>query len=162
MSTNEILVIIVSFILIVLGGIGSILPILPGVPLSYAGLFLYAWYTDFEQVGSTALVIFGILTLLTIVLDFIGPGLGAKRYKASKYGVIGSMIGAFAGIFILGPLGLLLGPFIGGFIGEYYSGGDINAAGKAAWGSFVGFAVGSLLKVVIAVAMLAYFVYALF
>ncbi len=158
---NEILIIITSVILVILGGIGSVLPIFPGIPVSFAGLFLYAWYTDFERIGPWALVIFAVLTLITMILDVVGPGLGAKQYKASRYGVIGSMIGAFLGIFVLGPLGLILGPFIGGFIGEYMYSGNFDVATKSAWGSFTGFAIGSLLKICLAFAMLAYLIFAL-
>lgn len=159
---NHILVSLVSAFLIILGGIGSVLPILPGPPLSYGGLLLYAWYTDFEKIPPTALVIFGVLTLLTFIVDLFAPALGAKGYKASRYGVLGSMIGAFAGIFVLGPLGIIIGPFIGGFIGEMIHAQNMENATKVAWGSFVGFVIGSLFKMAVIVSMFVYFVYALF
>lgn len=159
---NNILLAIVSGGLIVVGAVGSVLPILPGPPLSFGGLWLYAWYTDYEKITPTVLVVFGILTLLTMIVDFIAPALGAKGYKASRYGIIGSLIGAFAGIFVLGPFGIIIGPFIGGFIGELIYAQNYEHATKVALGSFIGFLIGSLFKVAVIAGMLIYFVYALF
>lgn len=148
--------------LIVIGLIGSVLPLLPGQPLSYAGLFLYAWHTNYEKITPTVLVVFGVLTALTMLFDFLAPALGAKGYKASRFGVIGSMLGAFAGVFVLGPLGIILGPFIGGFVGELISTKNYDHAFRAAWGSFVGFALGSLFKIAVVTGMFVYFIYSLF
>jgi uncharacterized protein len=159
---KEIIVAFISGLLIVLGGVGSFLPVLPGPPLSFGGLLLYAWYTGFDKISPTVLLIFGLLTLATMVLDFVAPALGAKGYKASKYGTIGSFIGAFAGMFVLGPIGIILGPFIGGFVGELMYLSNIDQAYKTAWGSFIGFLIGSAFRLGVILSMLAYFVYAVF
>lgn len=149
-------------VLIVFGGLGSILPILPGTPLSFGALWLWAWYTDYEKITPTLLMVFGILTVLTMVVDFLAPALGAKGYKASRSGIIGSMVGAFAGIFILGPLGIVVGPFVGGFVGELINARNYEHAARVAWGSFVGFVIGSMFKLAVVVGMLVYFIYSLF
>lgn len=158
----DILVSLGAGLLILIGVLGSVLPLLPGQPLSYAGLFLYAWYTNYEKITPTVLVVFGILTILTMLFDFIAPALGAKGYKASRLGVIGSALGAFLGIFVLGPLGIIIGPFVGGFLGEIISGRSHEHAFKSAWGSFVGFALGSLFKLAVVIGMFVYFIYSLF
>jgi uncharacterized protein YqgC (DUF456 family) len=162
MDVNEITIALVSGLLIIIGAIGSFLPILPGPPISFAGLWLYAWQTDYEKITPLVLIIFGVLTLLTFVVDFFAPALGARGYKASNYGIIGSMIGAFGGIFLLGPLGVILGPFIGAFIGEMIYARNFDNAWKVAWGSFIGFLIGTVFKLAVIVGMLAYFIYSLF
>jgi uncharacterized protein len=159
---NEILVAVASGLLIIIGAIGSFLPILPGPPLSFAGLWLYAWSTNYEKLTPTTLIVFAVLTILTMVVDFIAPALGAKGYKASRYGTIGSFVGAFLGIFVMGPIGIIVGPFIGGFIGEFIFAKSLKQAGNVALGSLVGFAIGSLFKAAVIVGMLVYFIYALF
>ncbi len=159
---KEIIIAVISGLLIITGGIGSILPILPGVPLAYGGLLLYGWFTHFEKITPLALIIFGLLTIITFVIDFVAPAMGAKGYKASRYGIMGSMIGGFLGIFVMGPVGIILGPFIGGFIGELVSVNNFESASKTAWGSFVGLMIGSLFKLAVIAGMLIYFVYALF
>ncbi len=158
----DVLITIVSGLMIVIGFIGSVLPVLPGPPLSYAGLFVYAWWTGFDRIGWIPLVIFGALTVLTLVVDVISPALGAKGYKASKYGAWGSIIGAFMGMFVLGPIGIILGPFLGAFIGEYIHAQNHERALRVAWGAFVGFLIGSAFRLAVVVAMFGYFIYALF
>jgi len=158
----DILVALAAFALLAIGGLGSVLPILPGPPLSFAGLWLYAWWTDYEKLTPTVLVVFGILTLLTFVTDALSPALGAKGYKASSWGVIGSFIGAFAGVFVMGPVGIILGPFIGAFAGEMLHSRNMQRSTRVAWGSFVGFVVGSLFKLAVIVGMLVYMIYSLF
>lgn len=153
---------ILSIIIIILGGAGSVLPVLPGVPLSFAGLWLYAWATGYQQISVTVLVVFAVLTALTMVLDFVAPALGAKGYKASRSGVWGSVIGAFLGAFVLGPVGIIVGPFVGAFIGEFMVAQNAHYAMRVAWGSFVGFAVGALVKITLVVAMLGYLIYSVF
>jgi uncharacterized protein YqgC (DUF456 family) len=161
-TIKEILIALSSGFLIILGGLGAVLPIIPGPPLSFGGLWLYAWFTEYEKITPTVLIIFGILTALTFVTDIIAPALGARGYKASKYGVWGSMLGAFAGIFVLGPLGIIIGPFVGGFIGEMINARNLDNAVNVAWGSFIGFIIGSLFKLAVIIGMLVYFVYSLF
>jgi len=124
-------------------------------------LFLYAWFTDYEKITPLVLIIFGILLLLTIIVDVAAPALGAKGYKSSRYGVIGSILGAFLGMFFL-PIGIIVGPFVGGFVGEYFFGRNLEHATRVAWGSFVGLLIGSLFKLAVIAGMFVYFVYALF
>ncbi len=162
MDSSDILVSVISGVLILLGAVGSVLPILPGPPLSFGALWFFAWATDYERIGAGALWVFGILTLLTLVVDFFAPALGAKGYKASRYGIIGSFIGAFGGLFVFGPIGIILGPFIGGFIGEVVHARNYDQAMRVAWGSFIGFLIGSVFKISVILGMFVYFIYSLF
>jgi uncharacterized protein len=162
MMAQDVAIGLVSAILIVMGGLGSLLPVLPGTPLSFGGLWLWAWHTNYETITPTVLLVFGILTALTFVIDFFAPALGAKGYKATRYGVIGSMLGAFLGVFVMGPIGIILGPFIGGFLGEILASKGYEHATRVAWGSFVGLVIGALFKLALVMAMLVYFIYSLF
>lgn len=159
---NHTLVAIISAILMLGGIAGSILPFLPGPPLGLAGLLLYAIVTKFQTVSVAAIIIFGALTILTIVLDVAAPALGAKGKKASRQGVWGSIIGGIAGMFVMGPFGIVIGPFVGAFIGEYLNKPNSEQALRAAWGSFLGFLVGTLARTAVAIAMGVYFLYAIF
>ena len=155
------MLIVLAAILILLGVIGAVLPFLPGPPLALAGLIIYGFATDFNKVSVTAVVVFSLLTVLVLVLDVAAPALGAKGYKASRAGVAGSFIGALVGIFALGPLGIIIGPFVGGFAGEIMTSPDAHRAWRTAWGAFVGFLVGTVVRLGLTFAMAGYFVYAL-
>jgi uncharacterized protein len=99
------------------------------------------------------------ITVVITVLDYVVPLYGTRKYGGSKYGVWGSTIGLIAG-FWLGPLGIIIGPFVGAFVGEFIASNNSEHALKAAWGSFVGFLFGTLLKLVVCLVM-AWYLFAL-
>jgi hypothetical protein len=130
--------IIICSILMLLGLAGSILPILPGPPLSFIVLFLLALLKHFSPpLTPTLVIILAIVTVLVIVMDYILPLLGAKRYGASKWGVWGSVLGMVIGIF-LSPLAMLLGAFIGAVVAEWLAGKKEVEALRAGWGVMMG------------------------
>src|SRR3990167_9554982 len=108
----DIIWIILSGFLIFIGMAGTILPFLPGPPVSLAGLILFGFVTNFEKVGVTAIAVFSALTLLTILFDIFGPALATKGYKSTGYGATGALLGAIFGVVFLGPIGAFLGPFL--------------------------------------------------
>src|SRR3989344_993432 len=110
---GEILLIMVVLALFAVGFLGIFLPIVPGVALAWLGLFIYAIVQDFQTISLTTVLIFLGLTLFTWITDFLAPMIGAKKYHASRYGVIGSSLGLLIGVLILGPIGIVAGPFLG-------------------------------------------------
>ena len=144
--------------LLILAGIaGTILPALPGVPLVFAGMLLAAWADGFQHVPVWVMVVLGVLTLASIGIDVFATSLGAKRVGATKLAVFGAALGTFAGLF-LGPLGLILGPFVGAVAGELMTGRDWKNASRVGFGTWLGLAIGTALKVALLFAMLGIFV----
>jgi uncharacterized protein YqgC (DUF456 family) len=152
---NNIVLVIVSAILIILGTLGSVLPFLPGLPVALAGLLIFAAYSKF--VPGWVLIVFSILTLLTIIADVLAPAIAAKGRKASRSGVIGTLIGGFVGIFIFPPFGILIGPFLGAFIGEIMNEASTEHATRVAIASVFGMILGSIFKLVVGASMFLYF-----
>lgn len=155
----QLLMWILAGVLIVLGLAGLILPVLPGIPLVYAGLVLLAWAEDFVHVGWLTLTLLGVLTLLSYGIDFLATALGAKRFGASPRAVMGAALGAVAGLFF-GLLGILLGPFVGAVLGEFSRKATLEEATRAGVGATLGLLFGTLLKVALAFTMLGVFVLA--
>jgi len=153
----DILLWILATILVCGGLVGLVFPVLPGVPILYAGLFVAAWAEDFAYVGSKTLIILGIMTALSYVLDFLAGAFGAKRFGASRRAVVGATLGAIVGIFF-GIPGILLGPFIGAVLGELSNHPDLKAAGLAGVGATLGLALGVAAKLALAFTMLGIFV----
>lgn len=147
------LLLIISIVLIVIGIIGAVIPILPGPPLSFAGL-LIVHYTRFADFDPSTLLILGFLAITVQILDYVVPAWGTKKFGGTKYGAWGSIIGLIIGLFFvpaIGPFGIftiLAGPFIGAWIGETIAGQNRDKALKAAFGSFIGFLTGTLMKLV--------------
>lgn len=144
---------------ILAGIVGSVAPLLPGPPLSYAGFLIVQLRSDPPFSLNFMLTWAGIVVAVT-VLEYLIPVYGTKKFGGSKYGLWGCSIGLVAGIF-LGPWGIFLGPFAGAFIGELIANNQSQQALKAALGSFIGFLFSTLLKLVVSVVMAWYFVLAL-
>jgi len=147
-------------LLILLGLAGTILPAIPGVPLVFAGMLLAAWAGNFDKVSIWTVVLLGVLTALAVVLEIVASAVGAKRTGASWLAFagagIGTLIGAFAGI-----VGLLLGPFVGAVIGEWFATRNMPQATRAGVGAAIGFIVGTAAKLALCFAMLGIFVTAI-
>jgi uncharacterized protein YqgC (DUF456 family) len=158
---GEIGLIILAVVLILVALAGVVLPILPGAPVAWVGIFIYALATDFREVSVQAVVWLGALALFTLVLDVLGPVLGAKNQKAGGRAIFGSILGALLGAAVLGPVGILLGPFLGAFLGELSVSKDADRAFKSAVGALAGFFVGAVIKIGIVLIMAGYFAYAL-
>ena len=150
--------------LVLLGFIGSILPIIPGPPISWVGLLLLKW-TDFVQdhgaAYENALWILLFFVVLVTILDYVVPIMGTKKFGGSKRGVWGATIGVVVGLFF-GPLGIIIGPFLGAYIGEITTGKKEREDLRAAWGSFVGFLLGVGMKLMVCGAILFFFIRYLF
>lgn len=151
----------IAVILILVGIAGVILPALPGLPLVFIGMLLAAWAGDFQQIGWFPLVLLGLLTLLSVAVDFFATLVGAKRVGASKKALWGALLGTIAGIFF-GPIGLFAGPFVGALLGELWHGREIGQATKVGLGTWLGIVLGIVLKLGLAFAMLGLFVFAWF
>lgn len=148
-------------ILVLVGVAGTVLPALPGVPVVFAGMCLAAWAGGFEQVGPVMLVVLGLLTALSLIIDFMAAAMGAKRVGASRLAVVGAVIGTFAGLFF-GPVGLLAGPFVGALLGELIHVREIRHATRVGIGTWIGVVVGTVLKLGLAFGMLGLFAFAWF
>lgn len=128
------------------GLIGCIIPGLPGVPIAYAGLWI-AQATERVDFSWQPLLVWGIVTIVVTVLDYVIPALGTKRYGGTKWGVWGSTVGVFVGMFF-GAVGVILGPLLGAILGEMLNGKEWNEALRAGWGSFIGLLFGTILKLI--------------
>jgi uncharacterized protein YqgC (DUF456 family) len=157
----ESITIAIGSILMLLGLAGSILPILPGPPLSFIGLLLLALVKHFSPPLTPALVIIlAVVTIFVIVMDYVIPLLGAKRYGASKWGVWGSVLGMAIGIF-WSPFGMLVGAFVGAVLVEWFVGKEKGGALRAGWGVVMGTLFATILRLGVSGVMTYYFVRAL-
>nr|WP_299383011.1 DUF456 domain-containing protein [Allomuricauda sp.] len=155
----DIVLLVVGFVFMVVGILGSFLPVLPGPPLSWVGLLLLyltkAVPDNWWILGGTLILALGIT-----VMDYVIPAAGTKKFGGSKAGMWGSIIGLLVAIFfpVFGPFGIIIWPFVGALVGELMNKADQKTAMKAAFGSFIGFLTGTFLKFVITAAYLVFFI----
>ena len=153
----DFLLLIIGFLCMVVGILGSVLPILPGPIMSWIGLFLL-YFTKTVPQNNWILGITFIATIAITILDYTIPAKGAKRFGGSRYGVWGTNIGLIIGLFFP-PIGFIIGLFVGAFVGEIcFNPNDQNRALKAAFGAFLGFLTSSFIKLALGVAYLILFV----
>jgi hypothetical protein len=155
----DILLWFLAAMLVLVGLAGTLLPILPGVPLVFGGLLLAAWIDGFAHVGWPLLLVLAVLTLLSVVVDVAASSLGAKRAGAGRAAMLGAAIGTLVGLFF-GLAGLLIGPFLGAAAGQFLVRQNLADAGRAGVGAWVGFLLGSVAKLALGLAMVVIFVVA--
>jgi hypothetical protein len=159
---KEIILSVVSVVLMLAGLVGIVLPFLPGIHLVWLGFFIYASVTGFETISLLVTMVFLGLTLALTLLDVLAPLWGAKKYRASKWGILGAFLGTIIGVFIFNVLGVIIGPFLGALAGELLAGKDRKQAFQSALGAFVGFLAGTLVKLALALAMFGFFIFSFF
>jgi uncharacterized protein YqgC (DUF456 family) len=141
----------------VIGILGCLVPILPGPPFSYLGLILLQLTTR-HPFSPRFLILYGILTVLALVIDYVIPIYGTKKFQGTAYGIWGSIIGMIIGIMFFSPFGIIFGPLVGAFLGELFAKKDIARAMKSSLGSLIGFLAGTAIKLVLSMTMAYYYV----
>ncbi|GAB2760376.1 DUF456 domain-containing protein [Salinimicrobium soli] len=154
----DILLLTVGALLMILGLMGSFLPVLPGIPLSWAGL-LVLHLAPAVPMNLTFLGVTLLVTIIIFALQYAIPALGTKYLGGSRAGMIGATIGLVAGIFIPIPFAVLIAPFIGAYIGEIINRTDSRSALKAASGSFIGLLASTFMELIVTFIFLLLFVY---
>ncbi len=155
----DIFLLILGFMLMLTGILGSFLPVLPGTPVSWLGLLLLyltnAVPNDWWFLGITLTV-----ALIVFAMDYLIPALGTRKFGGTRAGMIGTTLGLLVAIIfpILGILGIIIWPFVGAFLGELLNKADQKSALKAAFGSFIGFLTGTFLKFVVTIIFLGLFI----
>ena len=155
----DIVLLVLGFVLMLTGILGSFLPVLPGTPVSWLGLLLLhltaAVPDDWWFLGITLAI-----ALIVFAMDYLIPALGTKKFGGTKAGMIGTTLGLVVAIVfpILGILGIIIWPFVGAFLGELLNKADQKSALKAAFGSFIGFLTGTFLKFVVTIIFMGLFI----
>ena len=152
---------IAALLLIVGGLVGTVLPILPGAPMVFFGLWLLALSDGYRHVGWPTLTVLGVIVVLTVVIDFVASALGARKVGASRQAVTGALLGSIIGMFF-GIPGLLLGPFVGAVIGELVAQSHVEQATRVGIATWLGLLAGSIAKLALCLTMILVFAFAWF
>jgi len=152
----HILLDVIATVLIVVGLAGAVVPMLPGIPLIFGGIWLAAGADRYQHVSSAWLIGIACIAAVGMILDFTAAALGAKRVGASAPAISGALIGTIIGLF-LGIPGLVFGPFLGALIGELSAGHSLlrsTHVGIAAW---IGLLFGTVIKLAASIMMVVLF-----
>ncbi|WP_202708332.1 DUF456 domain-containing protein [Sporosalibacterium faouarense] len=154
----EIILIIVSLVIMLIGFIGVFLPAIPGTGLIFITALVYGIITKFSEITVTIIVILGILTVVSLVLDYIASLITTKKAGASRFGLAGALIGGITGFIIFSLVGFLIGQFLGAIIGELIKRTDTKKSIKIGLATFVGYILGVVANSTIAASMIVIFI----
>ncbi|AGL01540.1 DUF456 domain-containing protein [Desulfoscipio gibsoniae] len=158
----QVLAMILAVLFFIVGLAGSVLPVIPGAILIWLGMLIYGILTQFETLGTVFFIGQAMAAALVYVTDYLAGAYGVKRYSGSKYAVYGCVIGTLLGIIILGPAGIIFGPFAGAVAGELLNQKPLNSALRIGVGTLVGLMGGVIIKLAIQIAMIVWFFWAVF
>lgn len=151
----EIFIAVIGALLVIIGLLGTFIPMLPGTPVSYAGLLLLLLIPGCTLTWKFFLV-WGIVVVVLQILNYFIPIWGVNKFGGTKYGQWGSVLGVIVGLFA-GPLGIIVGPFVGAVIGELIAGTNFSDSLRAGFGSFLGTFIGMVLGIIVAAILMFYY-----
>lgn len=164
----EYIVVVLGILLLSVAVAGTVLPGLPGPPLALGALFLLFGNPKASGVMAESnyiwLAIFCVIVIVVTILDYYLPIWGTKKFGGTQAGVRGSTIGLVIGViasFFTFASSIIIGPFIGAIAGEMMAGESKDTAIRSGIGSFIGFAVGTIMKVIVILSITGYFIYTL-
>jgi uncharacterized protein YqgC (DUF456 family) len=148
---------ILASLFFLFGLAGTFIPALPGAPLIFLGMLIYGYFDGFVHLNWTFYLLQGLAVIIVFLLDYLAGVWGVKRYGGSKIAVWGSIIGSIIGLIFLGPLGIILGPFLGAIAGELLMKKSAEQALRSGWGTVIGFLGGLMMKLTVEIAMIIWF-----
>ena len=145
---------LISIVLLILGILGTFIPVLPGLLLSLCGLLIYKFGTD-ATLDMVYIWIFVFLTAVSVILNYVIPARTNRKYGGTRWGSVGSVIGTLVGMFFIPvPFGFLIGMFLGVFVGELlHDASDKKKAWNSTKGAFIGFLYGTGFNFMVGLAM---------
>jgi uncharacterized protein YqgC (DUF456 family) len=156
----SVVAVILSLALMLVGLAGSVLPVVPGLPIIFAAFLGYGLYSDWTEYGLWTMIAVGVVVVLSVVLDQLASAMGAKKFGAGKAGMIGAFVGAIVGAIIFNIAGLILGTFLGAAAFELiFAKRDVSDSLKAGAGALLGFLASSLFKFILGVILIALYVF---
>lgn len=148
------ILIIIAYLLMFVGLVGTLLPFLPGTPLILIGAIVYGVATDFAVIDGWLIANLALICVGAELMGYVAGAIGARKYGASRAGVYGAIIGGLTGMFILFPMGILIGSIVGAVAGELLAGAGGANAIRAGFGAVIGAVGGMVLKFIAGVAMI--------
>ncbi len=150
----------ITLLLMLVGLVGTVVPLLPGTTIILAAAILHrVMLGEAQSVGWWTIGVLTALTVVSYALDFMSGALGAKWFGATRWGAFGGILGAIVGLFF-GIIGIFVGPLIGVLLGELLGGKGLLPAGKSTWGTLLGTTAGIVARLIIAVLMIGWFLFA--
>lgn len=132
----------------VLGMIGIIVPLIPGMLLIWLTVAFYAGLTGDIAYLSPVFIVITLVAAVAGTADFWLPLLGARTTGASWRALLLGVIGAILGLFWIPipVLGSIIGYALGVLLGQYWKLRDWELAVKASIGGLAGWGIATAIQ----------------
>lgn len=157
MSIDTLIWILIG-LLFLLAYAGLILPVLPDYPLAIAGFAVYHFFIDNQELGWFFWIISVIIAIVLFLIDYFASSIAVKTQGGSKWGILAAFAGVVIFPFFLGPLGIVVGPFVMVVMIEYAQKKSLNEALEIGYSTLIGFLGGVFVKFLILTGMICWFV----
>jgi len=157
-----IIILILVAALMAAGIIGIFVPFMPDVVFILLGALVFGLFDKFQHISGWTYLILIVLALAVTLIDYFATIVGAKKLGATKFGIIGGIVGTLIGLVGGSIIGMILGSVIGTILGELLSGRKLLASLKSGSGAVIGILGGSLVKLIISFVMIIVFILAVF
>ena len=152
----DIILFVSGLILCLIGITGSFVPVIPGPFISWLAILIIN-LTDAVEFNLNFVLITLSVAVAIGLIDYLIPIIGVKKLGGTKSGQVGTFVGLVLAIIMIGPFGILVGPFIGALIGEMASKKSFSDSLKPAFGSLVGVVAGSMIKLCLTLSYLFFY-----
>lgn len=147
---------IIAVLLFIIGLLGTVLPILPGAVLIYGGMLIYGLMTEFATLDFNFYLIQGLVFAFIFLVDYLATAAGTRHFGGSKQAGWGAAVGMIVGLFF-GPLGILVGPFLGAVGAELLRKTELSQAIRVGFGTLIGLLGGTIIKLGVEILIIVYF-----
>jgi hypothetical protein len=137
------------------GAVGTVVPLVPGILLSWAATLVYGLVEGFDGPGAVAFGVITVIAAAATVAGWVIPARVAGKAGAARSSILLGVVGAVAGFFVIPVVGLAVGGVAGVWAGERVRTGDGQLAWRATKATVTGFGLATLLQFVAALAIAA-------
>jgi uncharacterized protein YqgC (DUF456 family) len=156
MTVEQIVGLVLALLVMLFGVIGSLVPVMPGVPVIVVAALGHRLYFGDHGASWWVLAVMTVLAVIALALDYVAGMIGAKKLGATWRGIVGAVVGGLVGLFFSLP-GILLGPFVGALLFELAGGREFKLAAKAGAGAVLGLFAGAVGKLALCMVMILLF-----
>lgn len=144
----------VAFALMVVGLLGTVLPLVPGLPLIWV-VALVAWIlVGMPTAGWVAMAILTALLAVGVAAKIVLPARAGQRHGVPRSSLAVATVAAVVGFFVIPIIGFPLGGVAGLYGAEVRRLGDTTAARRSAVDGLRGYGLGVAIEFVTGIAMI--------
>ncbi|WP_066318871.1 DUF456 domain-containing protein [Bacillus sp. FJAT-29814] len=137
--------------------VGLVYPIIPSVLMIWAGVAVYHFGINTDELSWISWTMLVLLTVLLFLADYLANLHFVDKAGGSKWGMRAATIGLIVGSFVIPPFGVIVVPFVLVLLAELLQKKTFQESAKVAVATLIAFLSGTFAKAVIQFIMIVVF-----